>query len=145
MRDSLVGYQGFYIGREGSGSGASFVDNRRTGSHPAETRRQEARALGEADGVKYSPLPSKTMKHGDKVGIGALAIFLLGALPLCAMGIWLNSPIWHWHLETPAFCLLWSGFFISIYAGFRGSRWWFLLPASLVCFWLWLATSKYAG
>ena len=83
------------------------------------------------------------MKHGDKVGVGALSIYLLGALLLCAMGIWLDSPLQH--LEMFAFCLLWAGFLISFYAAIRGSRWWLLLPLSTVCFWLWVATSKYAG
>jgi hypothetical protein len=83
------------------------------------------------------------MKHGDKVGIGALAIYLLGALLLWAGLIWVDSPIQH--LETFAFCLLYGGFFISFYAAIRGSRWWLLLPILSLCFWLWLATSKYAG
>ncbi len=83
------------------------------------------------------------MRHGDKVGIGALASYLLGALLLCVIGTWMDSPIPH--LEMFAFCLLWGGFFISFYAAIRGSRWWLLLPKSSACFWLWLATSKYAG
>jgi hypothetical protein len=66
------------------------------------------------------------MKHGDKIGVGALAIHLLGALLLCAMWIWVDSPIRH--LEMFAFCLLWGGFLISFYAAIRGSRWWLLLP-----------------
>jgi hypothetical protein len=83
------------------------------------------------------------MRHGDKVGIGALAIFLLGAVLLGAMLIWVDSPIQH--LETLAFCLLWGGFLTSFYAAIRGSRWWLLLPASVICIWLLLANSKYAG
>ena len=83
------------------------------------------------------------MRNGDKVGIFALAIYSVGALLLCAGLVWVNSPINR--MEMPAFCLLWGGFFIAFYAAIRGSRWWLLLPTSLICFWLWLATSKYAG
>jgi hypothetical protein len=83
------------------------------------------------------------MKHGDKVGIGALASYLLGAALLCVLLKWVNSPIRF--LETPAFCLLYGGFFVSFYAGIRGSRWWFLLPAFSICLWLWIANSKFAG
>jgi hypothetical protein len=83
------------------------------------------------------------MKHGDKVGVFALVIYLAGALLLCAMLIWVDSSIQR--LEMFAFCLLWGGFFIAFYAAVRGSRWWLLLPLSLLCFWIWLATSKYAG
>jgi hypothetical protein len=82
------------------------------------------------------------MKHGDKVGVGALAMYLLGALLLCAISMGgLSLPA----LVDVAFCLLWGGFFVSFYAAIRGSRWWLLLPISSVCFFLWLATSKYAG
>jgi len=84
-----------------------------------------------------------TMKHGDKVGIVALAIYLLGVFLLCAMWIWVNSPIWH--LEVLGFWLLGGGCIISLYAAIRGSRWWLLVPTYLLCLWLLLATSKHAG
>ncbi len=83
------------------------------------------------------------MKHGNKVGLVALAMYLLGAVLLSAMLIWVDSPIRQF--EIFAFCLVWGGFLISFYAAVRGSWLWLLLPLSYIGLWLLVATSKYAG
>jgi hypothetical protein len=86
------------------------------------------------------------MKIGNKVGIVALAAYSIGDLIMGAMWHWINFPK---SLENTALgavlILSGGGFFLSFYAAFKGSRWWLLIPLSLILFLIWFAGSGNMG
>ena len=75
------------------------------------------------------------MKIGDKVGIAALAAYLLGALLLRILWVWIGFPRkWETPVLAIGMCLVGAGFFASFYAAIKGSRWWLMIPLSVITF-----------
>ena len=84
----------------------------------------DLRAAG-ADDVEIA------MKSGNKVGISALVLLAL------SIGVALSRP-----QSDLAFLLAmllpWVAVVLLIYAGSRGSRWWFALPLMIFVVWSWV-------
>ncbi|HKO19581.1 MAG TPA: hypothetical protein VJU82_11920 [Acidobacteriaceae bacterium] len=86
------------------------------------------------------------MKTGDKVGIAALGAYLVGALLLRMLWVWMGFPReWETLVLAIAMCLVGAGFFASFYAAIKGSRWWLMIPLSVIIFIVWFLNSGNIG
>jgi hypothetical protein len=70
------------------------------------------------------------MSNGNRIGVFALVLLAVAAalvfLPHDA------SPF-----ETVSFTFQWLSIALLIYAGAKGSRWWFFVPGCLLTLWIW--------
>lgn len=67
------------------------------------------------------------MNATNKIGLAGAAALVLAALVT-------TGPV---EFEAVSLTLQWVGILLLIYAGIRGTRWWFTPPIAIILVWVW--------